>query len=337
MSSIEERLVRDIAAVTGGVVVTESDLQEARDVLERNMDGPRWSRRRTAAVLVAAAVVLPIVGVAVSRSLESDGSAPPLARLTPSAPVASIANDPELWLTGRAPTTELMWGVWREDNGGVQLRFGPDGTFSSDHLGQPFTHPGLVGTWVLAGDRITVDVNGGSYGCAGETIVLRASQAGRGLLHVVPTQPAPTRCPFLTYTWEALEQVVPTPPAIARFPTSATDRWKPWSRRSQLHGLWLVEGGGYAMELGADGAYVVAGRTGEPVDRGRWSYRGTELSLTSSSQSVACAGGDRLVWSGVEQLNPGTFAALRATVQDNTCDAPWAARHWIRIPDSRTR
>jgi hypothetical protein len=34
MSTIEERLARDIAAVTGGVVVTDSDVRDARDVLD---------------------------------------------------------------------------------------------------------------------------------------------------------------------------------------------------------------------------------------------------------------------------------------------------------------
>jgi hypothetical protein len=336
MSAIEERLVQDIAAVTGGVVVTESDLQEAREVLEQNMDRRRWSRRRTAAVLVAAAVVVPFVGVAVAKSLGSDRSAPPLTSVTPSPAPDGVANDPDLWLTGRAPTPELVRGVWREDNGGVQMRFAAHGVFASDDRGQIFVDPGLAGRWELTGDEITIDVTGGQAGCAGETIVLRVSLVEKGVLHDTPTEPAPTRCAFLSETWGALEQVLPTSPAIAGYRNSDQENWTPWPRSSHLDGLWMVEGGGYALQIGTDGTYVVAGRSGEPVDRGHWSYRRGELTLTSTAQSQACSQGDRLVWSGVEQLNFGTFA-LRATVQSNTCDAPWAATHWIMIPDGRTR
>jgi hypothetical protein len=335
MSSIEARLARDIAAVTGSVVVTESDLKEAREVLEQNMERPQWSRRRTAAVLVAAVVVVPLVGVAVARSLGSDRSAPPLTQVSPRTQTGQTANDPELWLTGRAPTTDLVRGVWREDNGAMQVRFAEAGTFSADAAGQPFTDPDLVGDWQLSGDRITVDVTGGTAGCAGETIGMRVSLVEKGVLHVVPAKPA-SRCALLTETWEAMEQVLPTSPGIAGFKNSDRASWTPWPSRSGFDGLWLVEGGGFAMDLGADGSYVVAGRTGEPVDAGRWSYRSTELTLTSSARSVACDPGDRLVWTGPERVYSGTFA-LRATVQRNTCGGAWAGTHWIMIPDSRTR
>jgi hypothetical protein len=336
MSSLEERLARDITAVTGGVVVTESDLQEARDVLEHNMDERRRGRRRTAAALVAAAVFVPLVGVAVAKSVGSDRSAPPLTQVSPSTQTEGVAHDPDLWLTGRAPTTDLVRGVWRQDNGGVQVRFSADGTFSSDHLGHPFTDPGLVGTWLLTGDRITIDVTGGSAGCAGETFVLRVSLVKKGVLRDAPTEPAPTRCGFLDETWGALEQVLPTSSAVAGFRTSDKEGWKPWPRHSQLDGLWIIQGGGYAVELGTDGTYVVADRSGEPADRGRWSHRGTELTLTSSAQSVECSQGDRLVWSHVEQVYLGTYA-MRGLVQDDTCGAPWAATDLVKIPDDRIR
>lgn len=332
MSSIEARLTRDIAAVTGGVVVTESDLHEAREVLERNMDRPGPSRRRTAAALVVAAVVIPLVGVAVARSLESDKSAPPLAPVTPSSAADGVANDPGLWLTGRAPTTELVRGIWREDNGAEQLRFAAGGSFSADDSGQVFTDPSLVGSWMLTGDQITIDVTAGRAGCVGRTILMRASLVEKGVLHVVPAESAASGCSVLDQTWEALEQVVPTTPAIAGLTNPDTASWKPWPARSRLVGLWVVEGGGHAMEIGRDGTYVVAGRSGEPVDRGQWSFRRTELTLTSSDQSVACQAGDRLTWTGVQRLGLGAVG-LRAAVQHNTCGAPWAATHWIMIPD----
>ena len=48
MSSIEERFARDIAAVTQGVVVTESDLRDARNAVDERIDSKRQrDRRRT--------------------------------------------------------------------------------------------------------------------------------------------------------------------------------------------------------------------------------------------------------------------------------------------------
>ena len=41
MSSIEERLERDISAVTKGVVVTERDLLDARDAIDERVDTGR--------------------------------------------------------------------------------------------------------------------------------------------------------------------------------------------------------------------------------------------------------------------------------------------------------
>ncbi|MFZ2016609.1 MAG: hypothetical protein WAV00_22540 [Nocardioides sp.] len=334
MSTIEERLARDIAAVTGGVVVTESDLQEAREVLEQNVDHRRWSRRRTAAVVVAAAVVIPFAGVAVAKSLDSDQSAPPVSHVSPSPSVHTVANDPALWLTGRAPTTALVQGVWRQDNGGVQLRFSPRGAFSSDALGRLFHDPGLVGTWRLGGDQITIDVTGGSAGCAGERFEVRTSLVEKGVLHVVPSVPAPARCSFLTQTWGVLEQVLPTSPTWAGLRNSDQEDWKPWPGRLPLTGLWMVEGGGYAMELGGDGTYDVVDESGESVDRGQWSYRDARLTLTSSGQSVECHRGDRLGWRDLQHLRFGSLA-MRATVQQSACGAPWASRHWILVPDER--
>ena len=58
MSSIEERLARDIAAVTGGVVVTESDLRDARDAVDERIESRRQRDRRTVLAAAAAAVLV---------------------------------------------------------------------------------------------------------------------------------------------------------------------------------------------------------------------------------------------------------------------------------------
>ena len=75
MSSIEERLMRDIAAVTGGVVVTDSDLREASNAVHESIEGyRRRNHRRTVAVAAAAAVALVAAGVT-TYLLMSDDSA----------------------------------------------------------------------------------------------------------------------------------------------------------------------------------------------------------------------------------------------------------------------
>ena len=79
MSSIEERLARDIAAVTGGVVVTESDLRDARDAVDERIDsGRQRDRRRTVIAAAAAAVLILVLGVTAFLTLGGDDeTAPP--------------------------------------------------------------------------------------------------------------------------------------------------------------------------------------------------------------------------------------------------------------------
>ncbi len=87
------------------------------------------------------------------------------------------------------------------------------------------------------------------------------------------------------------------------------------------------------LELDAGGTYSVADESGAPVDRGRWSLRKADLTLTSSAASDACNTGDRLVWSDLEQVNPGPTTGLRGAVQENSCGAPWTPKAWILFPD----
>ena len=72
MSSIEERLARDIAEVSRGVVVTDSDLRDARAAVDDRIGSGRQQdhRRRRLAAAAAAAVVVLLLGLAayLSRS-----------------------------------------------------------------------------------------------------------------------------------------------------------------------------------------------------------------------------------------------------------------------------
>ena len=68
MSTIEERLSRDIEAVTGEIVVTESDLRDARADVEDRIEGERQRDRRRGVVAAAAAAAV-VVGVATWQGL----------------------------------------------------------------------------------------------------------------------------------------------------------------------------------------------------------------------------------------------------------------------------
>jgi hypothetical protein len=329
MSSIEERLVRDIAAVTGGVVVTESDLRDARDEIDDRLDsGRQRDRRRTVLAAAAAAVLVLVLGIAALQTLGGDDKTAP-----PVHPGPTPSDAQADFLAGSVPTPDLIQGAWRLDNGGLLMRFAPPNRISFDFDGRFFQNPGVQGTYAIEGDPITVSVDGGAAGCVGQQLAMRASLPEPGALHLVATQPGADGC-ATTIEGErwVMEQVLPTSRFMADLVFSADSGWQPLPGKRSLYGFWLAEGGGYGLEIDPGGTYYIADESGEPVDRGQWSLRGgSDLTLTSSAASTACSTGDRLVLGGVEQVSSAT-RALRSTVGDNTCGAPWVPAAWILIP-----
>lgn len=331
MSSIEDRLQRDITAVTGGVVVTESDLRDAREAIDERIESRRQRGRRTVLEAAAAAVLILVLGVAAFQTLGGDDeTAPP-------ADPAPTTSDPEAdFLTGRAPTPDLLQGVWRVDNGTLAMRFAAPNSISFDDSGRLFHNPGVQGTYAIAGDLITVSVDGGTAGCGGQQFAMRASlpesPVGPGAMRLVHTRPGTGNCVSDQGEKWIMEQVLPASPTMAELVFSTEAGWQPLVGMSALYGVWLAEGGGHVLEIEPGGSYYVADESGEPVDRGRWSLRGgSDLTLTSSARSARCSEGDRLVLGAVEQVNPGT-RAVRSTMQENTCGAPWVPAAWVLIP-----
>ncbi|RYP83683.1 hypothetical protein EKO23_18170 [Nocardioides guangzhouensis] len=329
MSSIEERLARDIAAVTRGVVVTEQDLRNASNAVDERLDTQRrLGRRRTLAAVAAAAVVLPIVGVGVYRTLGDDRSAPPAGPAPAPSPSVDVNAD---FLAGDAPTPDLLQGVWRVDDGVVHLRFSAPDYVASDDRGRLFDDPAVEGRYEIEGDLVTVHVSGGRAGCAGQTFAMRASLPEPGFAHVVHTQPGTGSCSQMRDARWVLEQVAPSK-GLEDLGFSAEPGWGPATGLpGSLYGVWVAERGGHVLEIDPDGSYSVIDESGEPVDRGQWSLRGRGLTLTSSADSSACSAGDRLVWSGLEQVDPGT-TGMRGTVAENTCAAAWADKTWVLVP-----
>ncbi|MCZ3385766.1 MAG: hypothetical protein LH630_02060 [Actinomycetia bacterium] len=329
MSSIEERLARDISAITGGVVVTESDLVNARETLEdRIRVKRRRDRGRTLAVIAAAAVVIPILGVAAYQTLDGSESAPP---------VNSVPTSPsgyDAFLKGSAPTPDLLEGAWRVDNGYVLVRFAAPNVVSFDDTGRLFGSPGVQGTYEIAGDVITVSVDSGLAGCAGQTFDMRASLPKPGAMRFVLPTAGLSSCMSVAGRGD-MEKLLPTSNSVAEFDiTTDTTKadWSPPVNAAALHGDWMAEGGGYLMEINPSGSYYVADESGEPIDDGQWSLRGTDLTLTSSATSRDCAGGDRLVWGDLGQFITGT-TGMRGTSVQNTCGGAWASKVWFLLPD----
>jgi hypothetical protein len=339
MSSIEERLARDIAAITGGVIVTESDLRDARESVDQRIDSRlQQGRRRIVIAAAAAAVLIPVAGFAAFQTLGSDDKSAP----QPADPAPTSPDPNDAFLTGSEPTPELLQGVWRVDNGTELLRFTADGSIQIDDGGHLYADPRATGTYEIDGDVITVSVDGGPDGCAGQTFAMRASLTGPGAMRVAHTRPgtgncAPERVPVTDSpgshadVWWALEQVLPTSEALTGFVFSAEPGWQPVPDESTLYGVWVAELGGHVLEIDPGGGYVVADDSGDVVDRGQWSLQASELTLASSADSDACSEGDRLVLGGVEEL-PGHSFGLRGTLQQNACGGAWTPDAWILLP-----
>jgi hypothetical protein len=107
-------------------------------------------------------------------------------------------------------------------------------------------------------------------------------------------------------------------------------RRSPITDSGALPGDWVAEGSGYILELDDERAYYVADESGEPVDQGQWSLRGSRLTLTSSAASETCGQGDRLILGALEQ-QAIVVPALRGTAEENACDGAWVPELWMQL------
>jgi hypothetical protein len=217
------------------------------------------------------------------------------------------------------------------DNGSTSLLFGEDGTMRIDDLGALYSHPAMTGTYTIDGDLITVTVEDAQPECIGTEFGVRASLPDPGIIRFVQGTAPTVACLALPVGQQVLEQVLPTSPGMADMVLSTEHGWTPLLEEATLYGDWQAEGGGYLLEMAPGGAYYVVDEAADVVDRGRWSLRGSDLTLTSSARSTRCSDGDQLVLGGMEYVDPGT-SVLRATVEQNGCGVPWTPTAWILIP-----
>ena len=160
---------------------------------------------------------------------DDEASAPPVS------PAPSATADPDAsFLTGAAPTPELLNGVWRVDNGTLLVRFSvydrsPDEVFF-DNGGELYSDPRVQGTFAINGDLITVTATGGRAGCAGQTFSMRASLPSDGAMKLRLRRARDGRLHRRRRAsrW-VLEQVLPTSegsPGSSSRPTNPIGR--PW-------------------------------------------------------------------------------------------------------------
>ena len=143
--------------------------------MDERIESRRQRNRRTGVAAAAAAAAV-VVGVAAWQGLRADDASPSPANDGPTpAPSQSVSADDEAFLSGGAPTPDLIRGVWRLDDSRLVMSFTADGAIRFDEAGRLFTSPAVDGTYAIDGDVITIEVDGGGAGCAGQTFAMRAS------------------------------------------------------------------------------------------------------------------------------------------------------------------
>lgn len=339
MSTVEQQLRRDVEEVARGVIVTEYDMQKARQEVQRRVDLRRKQvRRRTVAGAAAAALVIPALGYIAAHEIGgADRSAPPV-RPGPTTPVDPDAG----FLAGTPPTAALVDGLWRVDNDNLLVLFKEDGTMRFDNAGTLYSDPAVTGTYTIQGDTVAMNIRTGPAECIGERFVMRTSLSAVGEIHAVHSRPASAGCsPMLGERW-VMQQVLPTyNNELAGLAFSSGGDWQTPADRDSLYGdwmaqvddpLWPANTGGLVLEIAPTGSYVV-GMHNLVVDRGRWRFdrSAARFVFVSSPRSLSCGAGDRVVLVGVEQLVSGT-TAMRTNVKQNACGQDWPTHAWILLP-----
>ena len=278
-----------------------------------------------------------VVGVATWQGLSGDDASPSPAPPGPSP--AALSDAEQEFLTGDALTTENLPGVWRLDNSRWLFMFTSDGGFRYDETGRLSAHPRVYGTYAVDGDTITVDIEGGSAGCAGKTIALRAVVSAKGPLHVLPVGSDPSSCgaPFAPQ-W-VLEQVLPagyfstgsgTLPASTgtRRPATTPCRATGTTRRAAT-----------SSSCGTTGPTRPSRGTTELADSGTWTVDPsvTRLTLVSGADSPTCREGDRFVLDNLRAKDFGRLN-LQGDLGRNDCDVAWTGHRVVAPgPVSRVR
>jgi hypothetical protein len=189
------------------------------------------------------------------------------------------------------------------EGGSLMLSFSSDGMFAFI----PDGDVGGFGTYEVDGQTITFVYTGGRF-CSGG-FVWNASLPRDGRLramNVSSSSPCePERQLGLETTWT---QVSPRSAAVEEITADVSPgvfRPLPPESGSILHGVWLLEGNGILLRLGADGSYAIddgGELITDPDDEGTFEVDGESgtLTFTSGADSRTCAEDDVWVWTNAQ-------------------------------------
>ena len=333
MNDIEQLLIRDIAAVSKEIEMTDADLRTARATIEERVAYDGGPSRRLLATAAAAAAVL-VVGVVTWQAIPGGDSSPtPAPQPSPTEGISQQSELNEQFLTGTLPTPEVLVGVWRQDGQNLLMSVTADGRIRFDAAGRLFSDPAVLGTYELNGEVITVDVDSGSAGCRGETLMLRAAHdADIGLLRMVNVDVPCLAGPALGFRQE-WEQVLPANGTFLRgLVVDDGGEWEPPAGLDSVNGVWYSPGEDHVLELLPTGDYTVVDAAAEIVDEGLWSLgsRMAQLRLESAG-SRTCQAGDLFVLGSVEQQQHDGAAFMLAEVTRDDCGGGWADDQWVSL------
>lgn len=337
----EQRVIDALRAYTGGITVTDQDINLAESRFRETVEPPA-PRRRLVVLAVAAAAVL-VAGFFAVRAIDRPESSPAPAH-TPSSPAdhlqAALQADAyglstEDFTTGAQPTLQDLAGFWMlRDPYGAPMYVGSDGRWQMGSL----KDSSWGGTSSLTASTWTRHLDD-STGCAEEhgqphfSHAWRAAIAQDGSLRLQLTRglnvctPAEER-----EVWDRVGRGSPIADYLLTVSRSA--RWQAAPSSYRWLGLYLAPRTGHLLEVSEDGTYqyydTLTGAPLLPAVAG-------ELRSTGSTTTGSCPGGS---FSGkVEHTRiPGVDGyvaavdAVRIAGATSGCDADVAAEGtWVNI------
>lgn len=302
--------------------------------LERQHRGQRRrSLQRKAETYVLIGALL-IVGTVISISVLRHVTERPARPAAPGISAGGVADRVPA-VEELPPTVDRLAGIWLMEGESLMLSFGSDGMFAFI----PDGDVGGFGTYEVDGQTITFVYTGGRF-CSGG-FEWNASLPGDGRLRAVNVSSSspcePERQVGLETTWT---RVSPRSAAVEEITADVSPGvLRPLQPESGsiLHGVWLLEGYGILLRLGADGSYAIddgGELVTDPDDVGTFEVDGESrtLTFTSGADSRTCAEDDAWVWTNAE-LGEGV---LRVVVTEEGCVKDLGPNLvWVRLQPSR--
>ena len=290
----EQRVIEALRELTGGLTVTEQDINTAAARLKIRLEPP--SPRRRLVLLAAAVAAVLAVGLVISQTIDRDDAAPPAG--TPPSPADSLRATLQAdaytlpsadFTAGATPTAQDLTGFWllRAPYNSPMFVDG-NGGWSMGTLTVPFGH----GTSRLAADTWTrrLDDRGN---CAPDAGLVGFSQPWRTALAPDGSLRAELTIDNTTCTAaegrEVWDRAGPgSPVADYLFATAQDADWQPASGPFSWEGLYLAPETGHLLDVTKDGSYRYYDTLTDPrlvaADRG-------ELESARGRMTGSCAAG----------------------------------------------